>query len=244
MTDPVVSNHDEVERLRAVIWRAAETTHANLVAFFREPLHPMVALHALKFDFLGYNGFKDRPQRLTEQPYRTFKSMAIFAAADLLLSNPPLPNLHLQLRLGIDFPERINEWVFPSPNGDPVIVGVDAERSARGGLSVQENDFVAADAFAAISERSNSALKKSIVRLSYSGARHRFVFFYTPDEQEIGRREDLEQEYADVLWWRIRPQEDVNPFAGTQIWALGRETVVGAPRDFRRFQWEGTGRYG
>ena len=174
----------------------------------------------MKFDLLGRRSLTPHhPQRLTEQLYRTFKTMATLAAADSILTRPErLGEKGLFLRLGYPGAQKSTDWpIIPylpyyGPKSLP-------DHAWYAGPEIQgvEPRVVDAEVFAAVYSESNAALKKSYERLTESPAMHRYVFFYTP-QGEPGRRHDLED--------RMREQSPKFRDHDIEIWAIAKEDIL------------------
>ena len=165
--------------------------------------NPMEAFHQLKFEQIGHNAVKERPQSLIEQLYRTFKIMATLAAAERILEQCPGSG-GLRLRLAQDFPILSPFNLAPSKQGPEV--------------ESMEPGVLAAEVFAAVHSASNAALRKSCERLTHSRAAYRYVFFYSPGER-AGHRDDLENR-LDLR--RLDPDRTL----GIEIWALEKRDIM------------------
>ncbi len=222
MPDLFVLSVAEINAHRIEVLQAARLTRQSLEELSDDP---MEALHALKFEPKGYAPLGNRPSDLKEQPiglfgeslsfgyrrqnltqqlYMTFKVMAMLAAAEQILG-----------------------W-FPKCKGLDLLFG------KKFGLEpkiLSGSPVVEAEAFAAIFETSNAALRKSCERLSRSRAEHRFVFFYSPNER-AGRREDLEERLhekgvlaAGIELWSLKKQDIIEADAGRMLGAAARRIL-------------------
>ena len=178
----------------------------------------MELLHALKFEHTGLNSVSERRQNVVEQLYRTFKMMTILAGAESLLEEHR--GIHLTLDFGLSFSRAptlvrtLSDWRDLGPPFNLV------ERylyvTDRFDIDSRDNK-VAAQAFAATSEGSNSALRKNCERIMRHPAQCRYVFFYTPNERP-GRRDDLERRMSGKI-----PEFGKQ---GIEIWALPYEAIM------------------
>ena len=174
-----VNDNADIENLRRMVREAAAQTR---VALDELPADPMEALYKIRFHKFGYHYLGDDGRlNLFEQLNQTFHTMVQLAAA-----------------------RRLLEW-FADCGGLRLHLGT------TGGRDIESicSNVVEAEVFAKVHlSKSTQKLKDDIQSLAKSGAKNRYVFFYSP-EYNVGRRCDLEL-----------------PDSRVRVWALGLEEVM------------------
>ena len=127
----------------------------------------------MKFERIGFNPLEGTPLNLIEQLNQTLHDLASFAAASYLLQHFPQCN---GLRIAPQFKS-----------------GIDISSIAPG--------LVAAEVFTAVKPTNANKLKKDAERVSEEAAKHRFVFFYSPNDAPAPV-ENVREQFPDV---QIRP---------------------------------------
>lgn len=164
----------EIDQAVQSVRAAAERTVRALRDLLANESDSLQVLRLMKFTELGYHPGEDRSLNLIEQVNQTFTYLVSLEAARwVLLQHPQLLLQGLNINLGTQ------------PGFD---------------LESVENDFMAAEVFAATHPRSNDKLRKDVARLALvPDVLHRYVFFSCPGYTQ-GRQTKLETVSGIELW--------------------------------------------
>ena len=151
----ILKNRSEIEGYISEIVHAADEAQLRVIEI-GESVPAIEFIERLKFEKLGYDPLNSqRDLNFIEQLNQSCTYMASFKAADYIFRNHP-GTRKLTLNLGT------------SP-------GSDIETEDCGGIS--------AEVFAATRPSSNNKLKKDIVKVLSTNAKHKYVFFMCPNIQ-------------------------------------------------------------
>lgn len=147
----VIANLKEIRAHRKTILRTANRS-AKVLLGLAQSKKGIQVLHSMKFDQIGCDPLDEKcPWNFIEQLNQTFTYLVTLqGAAHLIRRHPEAAPFTLNLGTA----------------SGPDICSADRT--------------IAAEAFAATSPKSNDKLKKDILRLRKTGAKHKLVFFYCP----------------------------------------------------------------
>ena len=161
-----ICNHEQLQEHRANVILQAGLAKAVLDNLEHDP---MEALHAMRFEPIGFNPLNGNPLNLMEQLTQTFHNLVSFTAASNLLEN---------------FPESGGLRLAPQ-----FAPGLD--------ITSIEPGVVAAEVFAAVTPGNNDKLRNDARNVCRAHADHRFVFFYSPNE-DPALLENVRHEFPNV----------------------------------------------
>ena len=148
-----LTSRDEIEKYIELLKYSAEEAQFKLdeVSSHSYPLH---LLEKIKFEKIGFDPLDStRSINLIEQANQTFTYLASFLAAEILFSKHQGLK-HLVMNLGTQ-------------------AGSDLESQFNGGI--------AAEVFSSVSPNNNDKLRKDIIKVERTEAKHKYVFFLCPE---------------------------------------------------------------
>lgn len=151
-----ITNLKESAILKQRIMENTESTTTRLNELLENKMG-IDLFHEIRFLEVGQDPLESRPLNLVEQLNQTFTYLTSLMAAEYLLKTHPEHAPYI-LNLGT------------SPGYDVI----------------SEDEVVIAETFAATSPISNDKLKKDCIKVSArTGALHKYVFYYSPDERNV-----------------------------------------------------------
>jgi len=151
-----ISNFQVIYDYKTVVLEAMENTKQKIKQLSNQK-EAFDLFHDLRFSEVGQDPLEKRPLNFVEQLNQTFTYLASLQATEYLIKVHP-ENIPYILNLGT------------SPGFD----------------IVSKDGLVTAEVFAATSPHSNDKLKKDCIRVADSkGPRHRYVFYYSPDNRNV-----------------------------------------------------------
>jgi len=168
----IITSRQELREYETKVVAAAEETSA---LFSKPPPTALSLFRKLKFDPIGRHPLENTRLNFIEQLNQTFTYIATFRAVRRLFE------MHKDVR-----GYKLN---LGTESGFDIL-------SDDGGLAV------AAEVFAAVSPKNNSKLRRDLKRVSGSGAKHKYVFFFSPGSK-LGRQRELERDGAEVEVWSV-----------------------------------------